>query len=155
MAILDRLKKKSSEAAAKPAADSATKKKVAAKQPAKRKAGKGQKAAEKKGRKGEAKKAKKGVATGSAYRILVEPLVTEKATLTGTYYFRVDPRANKTEVAKAIKQVYEVTPKHVRVMNVRGKKVRAGQRNEGTRSDWKKAIVRLNEGDSINVYEGT
>lgn len=95
------------------------------------------------------------VGGSSAYAVLIEPLVTEKATMTGTYYFRVSRSANKSEIAKAIEAVYKVKPLSVRVMNMAGKKVRSGQKQPGQRSDWKKAIIRLKAGETMNVYEGT
>lgn len=89
-----------------------------------------------------------------AHRVLLRPVITEKATLSGTYIFEVHPSTNKSEVKKAIHEVYGVTPAHVRVINVSGKQVRWNSRS-GKRSDWKKAIVRLPKGQTINVYEGT
>ncbi len=86
--------------------------------------------------------------------VLIRPVVTEKATTTGTYLFEVQPNANKQEVAKAIQQIYGVTPKSVRVMNVRGKVVR-WQQSYGKRKNWKKAIVQLKKGETMNVYQGT
>lgn len=86
--------------------------------------------------------------------VLVRPVVTEKATVTGTYIFEVRPNANKQEVAKAITQLYGVTPASVRVMNVRGKVVR-WQQSYGKRKNWKKAIVRLKKGETMSVYQGT
>ena len=86
--------------------------------------------------------------------VLIRPVVTEKATVTGIYLFEVQPNANKQEVAKAIKQLYGVTPKSVRVMNVRGKVVR-WQQSYGKRKNWKKAIVQLKKGETLSVYQGT
>lgn len=86
--------------------------------------------------------------------VLVRPVVTEKATVTGTYLFEVRPNANKQEVAKAITQLYGVTPASVRVMNVRGKVVR-WQQSYGKRKNWKKAVVRLKKGETMSVYQGT
>lgn len=85
-------------------------------------------------------------------RVLVRPLVTEKATLTNTYAFLVARDANKPEIAKAVETQYGVKPKHVRVMNMYGKQVRWNNR-AGKRADWKKAIVTLPQGKTINVYE--
>lgn len=87
-------------------------------------------------------------------RVLVRPLVTEKATVTGTYCFEVALTANKSEVYKAVQKMYGVTPLSVRIMNVKGKTVRWQQTN-GQRKAWKKAIVRLKAGETINVYQGT
>ncbi|MFH1426196.1 MAG: 50S ribosomal protein L23 [Candidatus Kerfeldbacteria bacterium] len=87
-------------------------------------------------------------------KVLMRPLITEKATMTGTYVFEVAPETNKAEVRKEVKRVYGVEPMHVRMMNVGGKVVRMNNR-EGQRKSWKKAIVRLPKGEAINVYEGT
>ncbi len=93
---------------------------------------------------------------GNAYRILVKPLITEKAANVGTenkYVFAVQSGANKIEIAKAINDVYGVKPTAVNVLSVGGKKVRYGRRF-GQRKDWKKAIVTLPAGKTINIYEG-
>ncbi len=94
---------------------------------------------------------------GNAYKILVKPLITEKASVQGTdenkYFFEVKKDANKIEIAKAINDVYGVKPVSVNIMRVGGKKVRRG-RTFGKRKDWKKAIVTLKKGESIKVYEG-
>lgn len=95
--------------------------------------------------------AKKRVAAG---QVLIRPLVTEKATLTETYIFEIQPTANKTEVAKAIEQIYGIKPVNVRIINMLGKVVR-WQYRAGQRKSWKKAIVRLPKGKTIDVYEGT
>ena len=101
----------------------------------------------------EEKKAKK---QGNAYRILVKPLVTEKASYLGAqnkYVFEVNKDANKIEITEAVEEVYGVRPVSVNIVRVRGKNVRYG-RITGKRKDWKKAIVTLPEGKSINIYEG-
>jgi len=88
--------------------------------------------------------------------VIVKPLISEKAaTLTSgnQYVFVVRKNANRIQVRNAIKQMYGVTPISVNVLNVRGKKVRFGRRI-GKRSNWKKAIVTLPAGQTINVYEG-
>ncbi len=92
----------------------------------------------------------------SASNVIVRPLVTEKsAGLAGsnTYVFVVDTRANRIQVRSAIKQMYGITPLRVNIQNVPGKWVRFG-RSQGKRSDWKKALVTLPEGKTINVHEG-
>lgn len=99
-----------------------------------------------------AKKAKKG----NAYRVLMKPLVTEKAANMSSldkYVFEVSVDANKIEVAKAIEEVYGVKPTGVNIMNFSGKKVTRG-RYVGRRKDWRKAIVTLKKGETINIYEG-
>jgi len=107
----------------------------------------------KSGKKPEKAVAKKG---GSAYRVLIKPLVTEKASILGTenkYLFQVSERANKIEIAKAINEIYGIKPESVNVLRVRGKNLRYG-RTRGRRKNWKKAVVKLPAGKSINIYEG-
>ena len=84
------------------------------------------------------------------------PLITEKATVlreqSGVYCFKVDVRANKVEIAKAVEALFPKTKvAEVRTAIVRGKSRRMG-RLAGKRPDWKKAWVRLSEGE-INLFE--
>lgn len=91
-----------------------------------------------------------------AFRVLVKPLVTEKATelaSTNKYVFVITKPSNKIEVAKAVYAVYGVKPLDVNIISMQGKKVSRG-RIQGKRKDWKKAIVTLKKGDSIKIYEG-
>lgn len=91
-----------------------------------------------------------------AFRVLIKPLVTEKATELGAknkYVFVIASKANKIEVAKAINVVYGVKPVSVNIVSMKGKVVTRG-RIKGQRKDWKKAIVSLKKGDSIKIYEG-
>jgi large subunit ribosomal protein L23 len=90
------------------------------------------------------------------------PLITEKSTILrekdGTYCFRVDPRANKIEIARAIEAVFakeKVKVADVRTAHVRGKERRMG-RFRGRKPDWKKAWVRLAEGSGqIEFFEAS
>lgn len=94
--------------------------------------------------------------TAQAYRVLVKPLITEKAGDLGPlnkYVFAVNPKMNKIEVKKAIRTIYNVTPIKVNVANFSGKKVRYGK-VKGKTKDWKKAVVTLKAGEKIEVYEG-
>lgn len=91
-----------------------------------------------------------------AYRVLVKPLITEKATELGAlnkYAFVITADANKIEVAKAVKAIYGVTPASVNIVSMQGKAVTRG-RIRGQRKDWKKAIVTLKKGEAIKIYEG-
>jgi len=93
---------------------------------------------------------------GQAYRVLIKPLVTEKAASLGMhnkYVFAVSPKANKIEISKAIEEVYGIKPIGVNIINSEGKVIRSG-RISGKRKDWKKAIVALPEGKTIKIYEG-
>lgn len=91
-----------------------------------------------------------------AHLIIKRPLVTEKSTLTreggGKYIFEIDRRANKIEVGKAVEKLFKVKVLEVRTMNVAGKKKRVG-RILGKKSDWKKAIVTLAPGNSIEIFD--
>lgn len=91
-----------------------------------------------------------------AFRVLVKPLVTEKATdlsASNKYVFVVATEANKIEVAKAVNVVYGVKPVAVNIISMKGKMVSRGK-IKGQRKDWKKAVVTLKKGDSIKIYEG-
>lgn len=101
-------------------------------------------------------KKEKTIKTSQAYRILVRPLISEKVTQQqafGQYTFEVARKANKIEVAKAIKEIYGLTPIKVSMMVMEGKTKRFG-RTVGKRKDWKKAIVTLPKGKTISLYEG-
>lgn len=83
--------------------------------------------------------------------VLISPHVTEKATglaRENKYVFKVHPAAGKIEIKKAVKQVFKVTPVKVNVSNIQGKKRRVG-RIQGQRPGFKKAVVTLKAGDSI------
>ena len=87
------------------------------------------------------------------YSVILAPHVSEKTALAaemeGRHTFRVANNASKLEVRKAIEKLFEVDVKSVQIVNVRGKTKRFGAA-EGKRSDWKKAIVRLAEGQDID-----
>lgn len=88
--------------------------------------------------------------------IILRPIISEKAVSgmgDGKYAFRVHLTANKTQIADAIEKIYGVTVTGVNTMRMQGKVRRVGK-FQGRRSDWKKAIVQLKEGDSIQVLEG-
>ena len=91
------------------------------------------------------------------HAVIVKPLVTEKSTSqlerTGAYSFVVARDANKVEIARAIEQLFNVRVRDVRTMQYRGKERRLG-RFVGRRAAWKKAVVKLREGDSIEIFEG-
>jgi large subunit ribosomal protein L23 len=98
-------------------------------------------------------KVKKKIKVGQAYRIIKIPHVTEKASYLvrkNQYVFKVWPRANKTEIKKAIEDVFGVEVKGVRIVNIPKKKRRLG-RIEGFRKGYKKAIVKIKEGQKIEV----
>ncbi len=92
-----------------------------------------------------------------AYHIIRRPLITEKSTqqkeVNRQYAFEVDRGANKIEIQSAVERLFKVKVLDVRTCNVLGKIKRLGRRY-GKRSDWKKAIVTLKEGDRIDFFEG-
>ncbi len=88
---------------------------------------------------------------------IIRPLLTEKMVklqeTTNKYGFEVHPDINKIEIAKRIEDRFNVKVKNVRVMNISGKMKKMG-RFEGRRRNWKKAIVTLQEGFKIELFEG-
>ena len=90
------------------------------------------------------------------HEIIVRPVVTEKSTELverNAYTFVVANDANKIEIGHAVERQFGVKVKDVRTMRYRGKERRVG-RNIGRRAAWKKAIVTLREGDTIEIFEG-
>lgn len=91
--------------------------------------------------------------SGIAYKVLRRPHITEKATdLAGQnqYIFEVFRGVNKIEVKKAIEDVYGVDVMGVKIVNIPKKKRRLGK-TEGWRQGYKKAIVKIKEGQKIEV----
>ena len=87
--------------------------------------------------------------------ILRNPVITEKATHlrdANVYTFRVDARANKVQIRRAVEAVFEVEVEAVRTVSVRSKPKRQG-RFQGRTSSWKKAYVKLRAGNSIELIE--
>lgn len=82
--------------------------------------------------------------------VLVNPVVTEKSTKMGAYFFQVTKSASKNEIAKAFKARFGKTPRKVNIVNVLGKTKFRG-RTAGKRADWKKAIVYLNKGETVDT----
>lgn len=89
------------------------------------------------------------------YKIVLKPVITEKSTMlkemNREVCFEVDPRANKSEIKKAVEQLFKVKVESVRIMNKKGKKRRVG-RTEGRKKDWKKAYLKLKEGEKMIEY---
>ena len=87
------------------------------------------------------------------YKVLLSPRMTEKSTRVGEssnqYVFKVTTDSNKKEIKDAVEKLFEVNVESVRIVNVKGKsksfKLRTGRRN-----DWKKAYVRVQEGQVID-----
>lgn len=87
--------------------------------------------------------------------IVIRPLITEKtlrlAERENTYTFQVLKSANKVQVRDAIERLFDVTVKDVRTQNYRGKYRRVG-RYFGSTNPWKKAVIKVKEGDTIEFY---
>jgi len=91
------------------------------------------------------------------YQVIKEPHITEKANLqkseTNQVTFNVHRGANKIEIRKAVETLLKTKVLDVSTMNVRGKRRRMGK-TMGWRPNWKKAVVRLAPGQSIEFFEG-
>ncbi len=89
------------------------------------------------------------------HEVIRGPLVTEKLDKAREaeqkFAFEVDRRASKDEIRSALKKLFSVDAVDVRTMVVRGKNKRVG-RSSGRRPNWKKAIVTLKEGQSIDLF---
>lgn len=90
------------------------------------------------------------------YEILRRPLITEKNTMLveqNKYAFEVARNANKPQIKDAVEKAFKVKVASVNVMCVPGKMRRAG-RQRGMTSPWKKAVVTLEPGHKIELFEG-
>lgn len=90
------------------------------------------------------------------FQVLRAPRVTEKSTFCleqgNQVVFRVAPNSNKFQIKAAVEKMFKVDVLAVQTANTKGKKKRAGKAM-GQRKDWKKAVVRLKEGQSIDFFE--
>jgi len=95
-------------------------------------------------------------ATFEDFRILRRPVVTEKSYAAqgsaNQYSFRVDTRATKQQIKHAVEAIFEVDVNRVQVINMAGKRKRRGA-HSGQRPGYRKAVVRLAEGQSLEVSE--
>ena len=91
-----------------------------------------------------------------ASQVVLAPIVSEKSyegSTRGTYTFRVHPDAHKTQIRQAVEQLFDVKVQRVNVIKVPAKPKRRGV-HRGTRPSWKKAVVQLRAGDTIEIFEG-
>ena len=92
-----------------------------------------------------------------AHQVIRKPLITEKSNRQkeegNQIAFVVDPKATKIEIRQAVEKLFKVKVQRVHTMNLVGKRKRMGK-FFGWKSDWKKAIVTLKEGDRIEFFEG-
>jgi len=93
--------------------------------------------------------------TKDPYQIILEPIITEKSTLmkemNREICFAVNPRANKIEIKTAVEKLFNVKVESVHVMNKKGKTRRVGK-SVGKKKNWKKAYVKLKEGEKMIEY---
>ena len=91
------------------------------------------------------------------YKVIKRPLITEKGNIqkesNNKICLEVDRKANKVEIRRAVETLFKTEVLEVKTMNMKGKTRRVG-RNTGKRPDWKKAVVKLVPGKSIEFFEG-
>jgi large subunit ribosomal protein L23 len=91
------------------------------------------------------------------YKVIKSAHITEKVTLQkelqNQIAFKVDRRANKVEIRRAVETLFKTKVVDVKTMNLKGKRRRVG-RTSGKKADWKKAVVKLAPGESIEFFEG-
>jgi large subunit ribosomal protein L23 len=89
-------------------------------------------------------------------QVVLAPIVSEKsyeASTRGTYTFKVHPDAHKTQIRQAVEELFDVKVRRVNVVKVAAKPKRRGM-FRGSRPGWKKAVVQLRAGDTIEIFEG-
>ena len=94
----------------------------------------------------------------TAYDIILRPIITEQSmeqTGIKKYAFEVAPDANKIEIKKAVEEIFGVSVEKVTTLNMLGKVKRTGRYPEGSRKNWKKAVVKLtDDSKTIEFFEG-
>jgi large subunit ribosomal protein L23 len=88
--------------------------------------------------------------------VLIRPVISEKSyeqITQNRYTFKIHKDAHKTQVRQAVEQLFDVTVVSVNILKVQAKPKRRGL-IKGVRPGWKKAIVELKQGDSIEIFEG-
>jgi large subunit ribosomal protein L23 len=88
--------------------------------------------------------------------VLLAPVVTEKAYAqidNNKYSFRVHPDAHKTQVRQAVEELFDVKVERVNILKVQAKPKRRGL-HRGVKPGWKKAVVQLRPGDTIEIFQG-
>jgi large subunit ribosomal protein L23 len=91
-----------------------------------------------------------------ASQVVLKPIVSEKsyeATTRGSYTFKVHPDAHKTQIRQAVEELFNVKVERVNVVTVAAKPKRRGL-YRGVRPGWKKAVVQLRAGDTIEIFQG-
>ena len=98
----------------------------------------------------------KNVDLNKAYKVIVRPIVTEKATKLSEFnkvVFSVTAKSNKIEIKSAVEKLFSVKVKSVNIINIKGK-VKRFKGVLGKRNDTKKAIITLEEGNTIDISAG-
>jgi len=92
------------------------------------------------------------------HQIIIRPVISEKSynliETENQYTFQVDKRANKNQIKRAIEEAFDVRVYKVNTANVKSKPKRQGLMRRGRTATWKKAVVRLAEGERIDLFEG-
>ena len=94
--------------------------------------------------------------TSDPRHVILAPVVSEKSyrqIAFSKYTFKVHPRAHKTQVRQAVEELFGVTVERVNIVKVQPKPKRRGM-TRGTKPGWKKAIVQLRAGDTIEIFQG-
>ena len=89
-------------------------------------------------------------------QVLISPVVSEKSygqIVENRYTFKVHKDAHKTQIRQAVEELFEVKVERVNIVKVAPKPKRRGL-HRGTRAGWKKAVVQLRPGDTIEIFEG-
>ena len=89
-------------------------------------------------------------------QVLLAPVVSEKSYQLiekNKYSFKVHPDAHKTQIRQAVEELFDVKVERVNVIKVQAKPKRRGA-FRGTRPGWKKAVVQLRAGDTIEIFQG-
>ncbi len=89
-------------------------------------------------------------------QVLIRPVVSEKSyvlSAANRYTFRVHPNAHKTQIRQAVQELFDVHVVDVRTLNIKSKPKRRGAISGRTRT-WKKAIVQIQPGESIPIFQG-
>ena len=91
------------------------------------------------------------------HQVIIRPVISEKSygliETANQYTFQVDKRANKNQIKRAIESAFDVTVRKVNTSNVKSKPKRQGL-TRGRTATWKKAVVRLVDGERIELFEG-
>lgn len=91
------------------------------------------------------------------HEVIKRPLLTEKVNImreeNNVVSFAVNPHANKFEIQKAVEELFNVKVREVRTIRMHRKKRRMGK-HIGEKAEWKKAMVKLEEGQTIEFFEG-